>query len=124
MRNELLADELDVVDAARLFEQQASLRGEQRKVLDGQDDRLLVAVVDVLVIDPCRTQVLCPAWVYHQHVNDGDEQAIIMTVQDFPLMAAQRSLLFEEPRGVDNIKLVSKKFVPHRDTADSFKLDV
>jgi hypothetical protein len=47
-----------------------------------------------------------------------------MTVQDFPLMAAQRSLLFEEPRGVDNIKLVSKKFVPHRDTADSFKLDV
>ena len=29
-----------------------------------------------------------------------------------------------EPRGVDNIKLVSKKFVPHRDTADSFKLDV
>lgn len=67
---------------------------------------------------------LCPAWVYHQHVNDGDEQAIIMTVQDFPLMAAQRSLIFEEPRGAENIKLVSKKFVPHRDTAESFKLDI
>ena len=23
---------------------------------------------------------LCPAWTYHQHVNDGDEQAIILTV--------------------------------------------
>ena len=67
---------------------------------------------------------LCPAWVYHQHVNDGDEQAIILTVQDFPLLAAQRSLLFEEPRGIENIKQVSKKFVPHRDTADSFKLDI
>ena len=67
---------------------------------------------------------LCPAWTYHQHVNDGDEQAIILTVQDFPLMAAQRNLIFEEPRGADNIKLVSKKFVPHRDTAESFKLDI
>jgi gentisate 1,2-dioxygenase len=67
---------------------------------------------------------LCPAWTYHQHVNDGDEQAIILTVQDFPLLAAQRNLIFEEPRGAQNIKLVSKAFVPHRDTAESFKLDV
>jgi gentisate 1,2-dioxygenase len=67
---------------------------------------------------------LCPPWTYHQHVNDGDEQAIILTVQDFPLLAAQRSLLFEEPRGIQNIKAVTKKFVPHRDTAGSFKLDV
>lgn len=67
---------------------------------------------------------ICPAWTYHQHVNDGDEQAIILTVQDFPLLAAQRNLLFEEPRGRDNIKLVSKKFVPHRDTEGSFKLDI
>ena len=67
---------------------------------------------------------LCPAWTYHQHVNDGSEQAIILTVQDFPLLAAQRNLLFEEPRGVENIKAVTKKFVPHRDTAGSFKLDL
>jgi gentisate 1,2-dioxygenase len=67
---------------------------------------------------------LCPPWTYHQHVNDGEEQAIILTVQDFPLLAAQRSLLFEEPRGIENIKAVTKKFVPHHDTAGSFKLDV
>lgn len=67
---------------------------------------------------------LCPPWTYHQHVNDGEEQAIILTVQDFPLLAAQRNLLFEEPRGVENIKVVSKNFVPHRDTAGSFKLDI
>jgi gentisate 1,2-dioxygenase len=64
------------------------------------------------------------SFAIYQHVNDGDEQAIILTVQDFPLLAAQRSLLFEEPRGIENIKQVSKKFVPHRDTADSFKLDI
>lgn len=67
---------------------------------------------------------LCPAWTYHQHVNDGTEQAIILTVQDFPLMAAQRNLIFEEPRGKENIKLVHKKFVPHKDTTGSFKLDI
>jgi gentisate 1,2-dioxygenase len=67
---------------------------------------------------------LCPPWTYHQHVNDGAEQAIILTVQDFPLLAAQRSLMFEEPRGVENIRAVTKKFVPHHDTAGSFKLDV
>ena len=54
----------------------------------------------------------------------GTEQAIILTVQDFPVMAAQRNLIFEEPRGAQNIKLVSKSFVPHRDTAESFKLDI
>jgi gentisate 1,2-dioxygenase len=67
---------------------------------------------------------LCPPWTYHQHVNDGDEQAVILTVQDFPLLAAQRNLLFEEPRGRENIKLVNKKFVPHKDTAGSFKMDI
>jgi len=67
---------------------------------------------------------LCPPWTYHQHVNDGTEQAIILTVQDFPLLAAQRALMFEEPRGVENIRAVTKKFVPHHDTAGSFKLDV
>lgn len=67
---------------------------------------------------------LCPAWTYHQHVNDGTEQAIILTVQDFPLMAAQRNLIFEEPRGKEHIKLVHKKFVPHKDTSGSFKLDI
>ena len=67
---------------------------------------------------------LAPAWTFHQHVNSGDEQAIIMTVQDFPLLAAQRNLLFEEPRGADNIKQVNKKFVPHKDTDGSFKLDL
>jgi gentisate 1,2-dioxygenase len=67
---------------------------------------------------------LCPPWTYHQHVNDGDEQAIILTVQDFPLLAMQRSLIFEEPRGAENIKAVTKKFVPHRDTTGSFKLDL
>lgn len=67
---------------------------------------------------------ICPPWTYHQHVNDGAEQAIILTVQDFPLLAQQRSLMFEEPRGVENIRVVTKKFVPHHDTAGSFKLDV
>ena len=67
---------------------------------------------------------LCPPWTFHQHVNDGDAQAIILTVQDFPLLAAQRNLIFEEPRGPDNIKAVTKKFVPHRDTKESFKLDI
>jgi hypothetical protein len=34
----------------------ASLSREQREILHGQDDRLLVAVVDVLVINPRRAQ--------------------------------------------------------------------
>src|SRR3954452_1398530 len=56
VRNELLVDLLDVLAAARLLEQQAALRGEQRKILHGKDDRLLVAVVHVLVIGPGGTK--------------------------------------------------------------------
>src|SRR5581483_8110535 len=56
VRDELLVHLLDVLAPARLFEQQAALRGEQREVLHREDDRLLLAVVHVLVIGPRRAE--------------------------------------------------------------------
>ena len=49
---------------------------------------------------------------------------MVLEKELLPGVAAQRNLLFEEPRGRENIKLVNKKFVPHKDTAGSFKMDI
>src|SRR5438105_5869211 len=56
VRVELLVDELDVLPAARLLEYQAALRRHEREILHGEDDRLLVAVVHVLVVGPGRAE--------------------------------------------------------------------
>lgn len=40
----------------------------------------------------------CPAWAYHEHVNDGDEQVIQYVLQDMPARAMERNLIWEEPR--------------------------
>ena len=45
-------------------------------------------------------------------------------MQVCPLLGETSSLVFEEPMKRENIKLVNKKFVPHKDTAGSFKLDI
>lgn len=39
---------------------------------------------------------LAPAWDYHQHVNDGDEDLVIWTVQNRPLFSTLRAQLFQE----------------------------
>ncbi len=40
-----------------------------------------------------------PAWSYHEHYNTGTEDAIIYSILDIPAMAAQRTLMIEEPAG-------------------------
>src|SRR6185369_302256 len=87
VRDELLVDELDVLEAARLLEQKIALRRQQREILDRENDRLPLAVVDVLVIGPRRTEervALLPfdlgrlgiALVLH-HVEAGSLQDVI-----------------------------------------------
>jgi gentisate 1,2-dioxygenase len=46
----------------------------------------------------------CPAWAYHEHVAEGDEDTIMYVVQDMPMMAAGRMLFWEEPMGQENIR--------------------
>tara|TARA_B100000686_G_scaffold288282_1_gene314285 strand:+ start:365 stop:967 length:603 start_codon:yes stop_codon:yes gene_type:complete len=48
--------------------------------------------------------IVCPAWAYHEHEAYGDEDALIYTVQDMPDMAAKRTLFFEEPMGLENVR--------------------
>lgn len=46
----------------------------------------------------------CPAWAYHGHYAEGDEDTLMFVVQDMPMLAAQRTLFWEEPMGQENIR--------------------
>jgi gentisate 1,2-dioxygenase len=46
----------------------------------------------------------CPAWAYHEHFVEGDEDCIMYVVQDMPMLAASRTLFWEEPMGQENIR--------------------
>lgn len=46
----------------------------------------------------------CPAWAYHEHVIEGDEDTLMYVVQDMPMLAAARILMWEEPMGQENIR--------------------
>jgi|GEM_PF-875078 len=46
----------------------------------------------------------CPAWAYHAHYAEGDEDTIMYVVQDMPMLAASRTLFWEEPMGGENIR--------------------
>lgn len=46
----------------------------------------------------------CPAWAYHAHYAEGDEDTLMYVVQDMPLLAASRTLFWEEPLGQENIR--------------------
>lgn len=46
----------------------------------------------------------CPAWAYHEHVVDGDEDVLMYVIQDMPMLAAARALMWEEPEGAENIR--------------------
>ncbi|MEE2996676.1 MAG: cupin domain-containing protein [Pseudomonadota bacterium] len=48
--------------------------------------------------------IVCPAWAYHEHEAAGEEDVIMYVVQDMPEMAAKRTLFFEEPVGVENVR--------------------
>lgn len=48
--------------------------------------------------------IVCPAWAYHEHEAMGDEDTIMYVCQDMPDMAAKRTLFFEEPVGVENVR--------------------
>ena len=48
--------------------------------------------------------IVCPAWAYHKHEASGDEDTIMYVTQDMPEMAAKRTLFFEEPEGVENVR--------------------
>lgn len=46
----------------------------------------------------------CPAWAYHAHYAEGDEDTIMYVVQDMPMLAASRTLFWEEPMGQEHIR--------------------
>lgn len=46
----------------------------------------------------------CPAWAYHAHYAEGDEDTLMYVVQDMPALAANRTLFWEEPMGQENIR--------------------
>ena len=46
----------------------------------------------------------CPAWAYHEHSAQGDEDTIMYVVQDMPMLATGRMLFWEEPEGQENIR--------------------
>lgn len=48
--------------------------------------------------------IVCPPWAYHEHEATGDEDVIMYVAQDMPDMAAKRTLFFEEPVGVENVR--------------------
>ncbi len=48
--------------------------------------------------------IVCPAWAYHEHEATGSEDTIMYVCQDMPEMAAKRTLFFEEPEGVENVR--------------------
>ena len=48
--------------------------------------------------------IVCPAWAYHEHRATGNEDTIMYVAQDMPEMAAKRTLFFEEPQGIENVR--------------------
>jgi gentisate 1,2-dioxygenase len=46
----------------------------------------------------------CPAWATHEHIAEGDEDTLMYVVQDMPMLAASRTLFWEEPLGPENIR--------------------
>jgi gentisate 1,2-dioxygenase len=48
--------------------------------------------------------IVCPAWAYHEHEATGDEDTVMYVCQDMPDMAAKRTLFFEEPEGIENVR--------------------
>lgn len=50
----------------------------------------------------------CPAWATHEHIAEGDEDTIMYVVQDMPMLAASRTLFWEEPIGVENVRHMVK----------------
>ena len=48
--------------------------------------------------------IVCPPWAYHEHEASGDEDTIMYVAQDMPEMAAKRTLFFEEPEGIENVR--------------------
>lgn len=46
----------------------------------------------------------CPAWATHEHVAEGDEPTLMYVVQDMPMLAANRTLFWEEPIGPGNAR--------------------
>jgi len=48
--------------------------------------------------------IVCPAWAYHEHEATGDEDTIMYVTQDMTEMAAKRTLFFEEPQGLENVR--------------------
>ncbi|MEO1658949.1 MAG: cupin domain-containing protein [Pseudomonadota bacterium] len=60
--------------------------------------------------------LVCPAWAYHEHINDGDEQVIQFVFQDMPARAMERNLIWEEPK--DNTFHMVEGNVPHSDTTE------
>lgn len=52
---------------------------------------------------------LVPAWDYHRHVNDGDEDAILYTTQPIPLQRQLRSQMWQEGEGEPIRQLVRER---------------
>ncbi len=48
--------------------------------------------------------IVCPPWAYHEHEASGDEDTVMYVTQDMPDMAAKRTLFFEEPEGIENVR--------------------
>lgn len=46
----------------------------------------------------------CPAWAYHAHYAGGEEDTLMYVVQDMPMLAANRTLFWEEPLGQENVR--------------------
>jgi gentisate 1,2-dioxygenase len=65
--------------------------------------------------------IVCPAWAYHEHRATGNEDTIMYVAQDMPEMAAKRTLFFEEPQGIENVRHMvqgtSKSWSATRDPA-------
>jgi gentisate 1,2-dioxygenase len=50
----------------------------------------------------------CPAWNEHEFFNDGDEDLIMFSIHDLPILAQMRALFWEEPAGRENIQHIVK----------------
>lgn len=61
--------------------------------------------------------LVCSPWAYHEHINNGTEQAIQYVFQDMPARAMDRNLIWEEPR--DNVFHMVEGNIPHSDTTHS-----
>ncbi|OJU50889.1 MAG: hypothetical protein BGO03_13695 [Mesorhizobium sp. 61-13] len=67
------------------------------------------AIVNGTEIDFKAGDVLtCPAWNEHQFFNTGDEDLIMLSIHDLPILAQMRALFWEEPMGQENIQHIVK----------------